>query len=414
MLFNQDFLKHLVVLYVEDDETIRLPLIAIFKKLFGKILVAKDGVDGLQTYINENPKTPINVVISDINMPNMNGIEMLKEIRKINENIPFIFTTAYTDSKFLLDAINLGVAYYAVKPINIKELTLHLQHICFTRHDIEKLHKTQKSNDTYMQIINQVAIVSKTDIHGDITFINDIFCDVTGYSRKELIGANHRIIRHPEVSKEFFDTLWNSLRSGKIWHGKIKNMSKSGDTYYIDANIFPIYDAEHSMDGWMSVSFLITETELEKQKFYRNVLSNIKTHKETEMDLRKKLIDIQTKQQISDNVDLIQDKLALEQKKRQTLALQLKTKEDSISELEEKIECLISNGNNKARGLAIQIKQDKEIKQHLQSQINMLKNDLDKSIKNSKHLTEDNLVLTKRINELIDVTNHLENKLKYN
>ncbi|MEA3554934.1 MAG: response regulator [Campylobacterota bacterium] len=98
MAIDQALLQQLNILYVEDDERIRESFTAIFNK---SVTIASDGEDGLEKYKTLKDENKFNIVISDINMPNMNGIEMLKEIREFDQDIPFIFTTAHADSSYL-------------------------------------------------------------------------------------------------------------------------------------------------------------------------------------------------------------------------------------------------------------------------------------------------------------------------
>src|ERR1700761_1731090 len=84
------------------------------------------------------------------------------------------------------------------------------------------------SLEAYQKAVDIAAIVSIADTNGNIIYANDLFCEVSKFTRKELIGANHRIINsgfHPNV---FFKDLWNTITSGKVWHGEIKNKAKDG------------------------------------------------------------------------------------------------------------------------------------------------------------------------------------------
>lgn len=79
-------------------------------------------------------------------------------------------------------------------------------------------------------------IVSKTDIHGNIVFINKNFCDISGYSENELIGEPHNVLRHPDMPKAVFFLVWNSLLAGREVSGVIKNLAKSGEYYWVIAD----------------------------------------------------------------------------------------------------------------------------------------------------------------------------------
>ena len=116
------YLKNLTCLYVEDDSVIRESFSFMIKRYFKKILIAENGKIGLELYKNYNP----DIVISDIRMPVMDGIEMVKNIKQINPNALVIFITAFNDLEYLKEAVNLGVEGYITKPIDKKLLTKKL------------------------------------------------------------------------------------------------------------------------------------------------------------------------------------------------------------------------------------------------------------------------------------------------
>ncbi len=119
----------------------------------------------------------------------------------------------------------------------------------------------------YQKAIDKAFLVSKTDIHGIITYTNDQFCKVSGYSREELIGHPHNIVRHPNMPKEVFKDLWQTIQSKKIWQGIIQNRHKSGKSYYVDATIFPILDKDGKIREYVAIRKDITEIKAQQQKF---------------------------------------------------------------------------------------------------------------------------------------------------
>ncbi len=233
MLKAQDC-KNIKVLYVEDDEKVRNLTLDIFKNFISDITVAVDGQDGLDQIKEHN----FDLVITDINMPNLNGLDMIREAKKIKNNIYTIVITAYADQNTFLDSIKLDVKGYIVKPINIKQLLNALEIA------IKNITYNKQINilQQYKEIVDQHSIVSKSDKNGKITFVNNSFCNISGYSQEELIGRSHNIIRDPDMPDSIFKDLWNTIKNKKIWTGQVKNRKKDGSNYYVDATICPILD----------------------------------------------------------------------------------------------------------------------------------------------------------------------------
>lgn len=95
-------------------------------------------------------------------------------------------------------------------------------------------------------------IISTTDLKGRITYVNQVFCEVAGYSEAELLGKAHNIVRHPDVPEAAFENLWQSMKADKPWRGIVKNRCKNGDHYWVDAYVTPLYENGHKV-GYQSV-----------------------------------------------------------------------------------------------------------------------------------------------------------------
>lgn len=95
-------------------------------------------------------------------------------------------------------------------------------------------------------------LVSQTDDKGKILFANDDFCKVAGYTIDELVGKPHSIVRHPDMPKAAFKDLWDTVNSGKIWTGYVKNATKSGGFYWVYATVYPNIACESGTCGFLS------------------------------------------------------------------------------------------------------------------------------------------------------------------
>ncbi|ASM39383.1 PAS domain S-box protein [Campylobacter sp. RM12327] len=118
----------------------------------------------------------------------------------------------------------------------------------------------------YQDAIDESNIVSKTDVNGIITFANDEFCKISGYSKDELIGKNHNIIRHPDVEKSVFENLWRTILSKKVYKGIIKNRAKNGHEFYLNATIIPILDTNGDIEEFVAIRHDVTDVILLNQK----------------------------------------------------------------------------------------------------------------------------------------------------
>jgi len=106
--------------------------------------------------------------------------------------------------------------------------------------------------------LNDHAIVSVTDRTGRIIFVNDKFCEISGYSREELIGENHRILKSGAHSEALYKTLWHTISSGKTWKGTICNLGKHGDLYWVETTITPVTDQTSAISHYVSVRTDVT------------------------------------------------------------------------------------------------------------------------------------------------------------
>ncbi len=144
-------------------------------------------------------------------------------------------------------------------------------------------YKSENSNllAEYKKAVDLSNIVSKTNPKGVITYVNDKFCEISGYTRDELIGKPHNIIRHPDMPREAFKGLWDTIKAKKSWNGIVTNMKKDGSQYIVDTTIIPILDVDGDVVEYIAIRHDITELEETKQQL-RNINKAMK-HKVDEL-----------------------------------------------------------------------------------------------------------------------------------
>lgn len=118
-----------------------------------------------------------------------------------------------------------------------------------------------------INIVDEYVIISRTDTKGIITSVSSAFCEISGYKANELIGKSHNLIRHPDMPSQLFSDLWNTIQSGKMWQGDIKNLKKNGEYYWVKTKIHPIFDENGTIISYDAIREDITpQIELKKQQ----------------------------------------------------------------------------------------------------------------------------------------------------
>ncbi|MEA3331183.1 MAG: EAL domain-containing protein [Campylobacterota bacterium] len=296
--------KNLKLLYVEDNEEARESTIIILEEFFDDITVAINGEDGYEKF--EQLKDDIDLIITDINMPKLNGLEMIEKIRTINKDIPILVLSAYNESGFFMDSIKLGVEGYLLKPIDIEQFLGMLEKVTQKLKLASQVETNLHFLKEYESVTNESSIVSKTNLKGIMTYVNKEFCKISEYSKDELIGQRHNFIRHPDMPKEAFEDMWNTIQNKKqTWKGIVRNLTKSGKSYYVDATVKPILDEENNITEYIAVRNDITDI-MNPQKQLDDAIKNSKDP----LIVYMKLEEFDTLEEFYDHatVELIQDK----------------------------------------------------------------------------------------------------------
>ncbi len=181
----KNYASNCSVLYVEDDEIIREQTVNFLKRFFPDIVVANDGQEGLEKYKQRD----FDIIITDINMPHMNGIEMIKAIKKINYDQIILVTSAHNDSEYLIQLINLHVMKFVLKPFNNKQFLYVLYKMVESLSIQKEIAKKERKINLLLKnaqiIINHIKIGIVVIKKGKITMANRAFLDIGGFSSLE-------------------------------------------------------------------------------------------------------------------------------------------------------------------------------------------------------------------------------------
>lgn len=269
--FSDSILKESTLLYIEDDKDQKQEGLEIFRSVFKEVFSASDGTEGLNLYTQNKHK--IDIILTDIIMPNMDGVSFMEEVRQSDWSIPILVTTELENLSVIPKVIKLKVSNFIFKPILFKTTLKIMNEILEQVNHLSLLEKRQHELDQFKDIIDNQSLVSETDLTGKIIYANDMFCEVSGYTKEELIGQSHNIVRHPDVSPKVFENLWETIQSGNVWFGKIKNKAKDGSPYHVKATIFPVFDCQGEIVKYMGSRNLITDEEQEKQKLKKYIMA---------------------------------------------------------------------------------------------------------------------------------------------
>jgi len=251
-------MNNINILYAEDDKSVVEFVKILFKKnQIENVTFASNGIEALDLYANDK----FDLVITDMIMPEMDGFSLIENIKKINPSQIFMMITGLDNREDLIKAIELRVHYFIEKPIKpprfnkvFKECLQYIQ----ARQESELATLLLKQ---YKHAIDSSTILSKANINGKITYVNDAFCKISKFTEKECLGKNHSIVRHPDMDPLVFEDMWKTISSKKEWRGIIKNRAKDGTEYIVDSFMIPLLDTNNEIIEYLGIRHDITKLE---------------------------------------------------------------------------------------------------------------------------------------------------------
>ena len=205
-----------------------------------KMIVPMEHRGNHDQYVESNMKTSVNKVVGqgrDLEMVRKDGSKFWGNLS--------------------LSKVNVGGSL---------QYTAFIKDITEQKNYLTAQERLQSELETRMNQINVACLVSESDLKGNVTFVNDKLCEVTGYTREECMGQPHSMFRHPDSPKEIFKEMWATIGRGNIFRGVIKNRKKDGNPYWVDAIIAPVMGPNGKPIKYIGVRYDITEQTLKEEE----------------------------------------------------------------------------------------------------------------------------------------------------
>ncbi len=268
------------ILLVDDDES----LLEYYEVVLGKagieVRTVSHSLDGLEALIEFKP----DVIVLDVYMPLCSGPELAQVIRQDDAwaLTPIMFLSSEIDLSRQLAAMDLGGDDFLVKPVDAEHLISAVVARARRSRWMNRLNRdlevSARESEFQLVTMNQHNIVSITDLNGKIISANNKFCEISGYTRKELLGKTHSLLKSGLHSKKVYEEMWGTISQGEVWKGTICNLKKTGGEYWVDATIVPFLGEDGIPYKYVSTQTNITGLRESEERFQRSqVFANIGT-----------------------------------------------------------------------------------------------------------------------------------------
>jgi len=240
------------LLYVEDEQITRETVLTLLGRRFPGLTIhsAQDGAQAVRLFRELSP----DLVVTDIRMPIMSGIEMARQVMELKPSLPVIVTSAHSDMNYLIESIELGISRYVLKPIDSGKLFAAIESALGSL----QMERELQAQQAYIRKLSMAVEQSPCSIviadpQGVIEYVNPKFSGLTGYSASEVLGTNLRSLQMGETE------IWSTLAAGCEWHGELEGVKKEGELFNESTSVSPICDEDGKMSHLVAVQEDITE-----------------------------------------------------------------------------------------------------------------------------------------------------------
>ncbi|MGM0633628.1 MAG: response regulator [Pseudomonadota bacterium] len=250
---------------IVDDQTVLLEAYTrVLEEVGMEVLGEPDPMNTIKVTTEYDP----DVVLLDMTLPLVSSVDIAATLREKHDrpHMPILFLSNEDNEHYRLQALNLGADDFLIKPVSpdhlVAAVTARAQRSRHSRQQRARLQRTLYQLEREHTAVDEHAIVSVADRHGNITYVNDRFCEISAYTREELMGKNHRIIRSNQHGPDFYQDLWRTISAGRVWSGDICNQRKDGTHYWVASTITPFLDENHIPYQYVSIRTDITAVKM--------------------------------------------------------------------------------------------------------------------------------------------------------
>lgn len=268
---NKQFVKRLTLLYIKDNSHQYDDWLS---DTFGSLILSYNCKQALDKF----NKNYIDIVLIEMENDFDEKVAFIQALREKRQLISIVVLTKDKKCKTLKKFIEISVDGYLNHPMDSLK-TIEIFNSLESKYQLAEEYEANKQNlnllTQYQQVSDNNAIISKTDPSGKITYVNDNFCKISGYTKNELLGNNHNMIRHPDSKKAIFKEMWETVKYKKEqWKGIIRNNSKTGESYYVKSTIAPIKDEDGNIIEYIGLRDNISSMMSDKKHFLDKIESN--------------------------------------------------------------------------------------------------------------------------------------------
>lgn len=271
-------INDLKVLYVEDEASIRDAVTELLSRRVVNLFVAKNGIEGLEVFEKEHPE----IVITDIRMPQMDGLQMSRRIKEINPGVKVIVTSAYSDSTYFIDAIEIGINEYVLKPVSRNKLFEALYKcadIIYIQRNAAKQFET--ISRLHQAIEHSQSMVIITDRNQKIEYLNPRFTEITGYMFNEVVADAPLVDFDTLCTMNTNPDFQQLIDNNSNWRGEYTIQHKNGDLVWLYGSLSPVTDMKGQVSSYVLVGEDISEikqmaaTLADKEDKLRNLIEKL-------------------------------------------------------------------------------------------------------------------------------------------